>query len=270
MSREGRSQPVQPSAWHGFVGNVPANGVLPRPPVNVDRFDERRRYVPLVPVVVSGVLAPTLLFVAPPRPQSVEQDGRRSRFRAPPDPTVLNGLLASLVTAPTVTPPGPFVVPLDERRRFLSQLPPTVLHGADLIDPPAPNVVEPDDRRRRRPTPDLTIITAARFFVAPFVQPPPPIVSFVTDDRVQRRGLTAPTILRPLVVISAPTVVESVKLIGGDNHRTAFTGSDTPLMQAGGSGAVTAATGSDTHAVAFTGGDRDVTVIELHDQEGAD
>lgn len=44
MSREGRSQPVQPYVTHGFLGNTPANGVLPPPPTIVDRVDQRARY----------------------------------------------------------------------------------------------------------------------------------------------------------------------------------------------------------------------------------
>jgi hypothetical protein len=48
---------------HGFVGNTPANGVLPPPSSNTDRVDQRARYLPQPTLVMSGVLAP---FEPPP------------------------------------------------------------------------------------------------------------------------------------------------------------------------------------------------------------
>lgn len=177
MSRLGRSQPVQPSAWHGFVDPGPAAvGTVP-PRAVVVPHDPRPRqfYVPqLSPIVISGALtsfppaavlppAPVTVevprrasalnplqpiathgFVAsgvgvpgttPPASINVDRVDQRGRYRLL-DPIAISAALRSVTAAPVVLPSGPFVVPLDERRRFLATLPPTIMHGP-VSDPTA-------------------------------------------------------------------------------------------------------------------------------------
>lgn len=223
MSREGRSQPIQPFASHGFLGNVPANGTLPRVAVVVENDDRRRRTPPLQPVIISAaysafaapvVFPPEPQFVAepirakaanpvqpvvehgflgntpangttPPPAVNVDRVDQRDRYR-PLDPIALSAALLG-ITPPAVLPTGPFVVPLDERRRFLAALPATIFHGADDPDPPLPNVVEPG-RRRGLPV-DPTIISGAlASLIGPFVAPPEP--QSVEPAALQRRRLT--------------------------------------------------------------------------------
>lgn len=190
LSRDLRRQPVQPFSAHGFLGNIPANGVLPRPrPLTVvDRVDQRARFLPLPAIVLRGVLVSSGVGVpgtVPPRPVNVDRVDQRHRYR-PLDPAVFDGLLASSGPAPTVTPPGPFVVPLEERRRFLSALPPTTLRGVDDVLPPRPASVEPDDRQRRLrpPVAPQALSGAYILLLAPFVAPPAPL----SLDRVDQRG----------------------------------------------------------------------------------
>lgn len=231
MSREGRAQPIQPFASHGFLGNTPANGVLPGRVVVCENDDRRRRTPPLQPVIINGLYAtmaaptagppaPTFSILAdrpraaapiqpvvvkhgflgnappngvtPPAAVNVDRADQRGRY-GPLDPITLNGILASLNGAPTVLPAGPFVVPIDERKRFLAQLPSTVIHGADDPDPPLPNIVEPAERRRRV-TPDPLSISGAlaAFFDASFVAPPKPVV-FVPD--LPQRATLQPILL---------------------------------------------------------------------------
>lgn len=177
MAREGRAQPIQPFAAHGFLGNTPANGVLPlETVVVVPLADERARQRPTpTAVVVRGAFASTQA-VFPPEPVVVRADDRRRdtpvpqathgvddvrapqpdlvehenrRRRATPDPVAISGVLATTGAAPTVVPPGPFVVPVDERRRLLAAAPPETRRGFDDTQPPRPTVVPPEDRSRR-------------------------------------------------------------------------------------------------------------------------
>ena len=254
MSRLGRSQPVQPTVWHGFVdpGPGPVGTVPPRVqvvPLDADRhhlraappaviathgpvgapavvsppaplavpLNEKPRARPLDAIVLSGVLgftvpptaSPPASFVVPlnerrfpvvppststhgfvdsgvgvpgttpPEPVNVDRADQRDRYRALA-PIAINGVLASLAAAPpAASPPGPFVVPLEERRRFLAALPPEFSVGFDNVDPPAPSVVEPqDDRRRRRPPLDAFVARPSAAFVpaAPALPPPPFVV----------------------------------------------------------------------------------------------
>lgn len=217
MSREGRAQPVQPFATHGFVGNTPANGVLPGRIVVCENDDRRRRTPPPQPVVISGAYASvTAPVIFPPEPLVLDRADQRGRYR-PPDAISISAALASVAPPATPVPPGPYVVPVDERRRFLAQLPPAVLRGYDDADPPLPTVVEPDDRRRRRPTPDpLTFSGALATFFGPFVGPPPPIfVMQPVDTRRYRApdavwiastiGATIPFIVAPPVTVLGGT-----------------------------------------------------------------
>lgn len=219
MSREGRSQPIQPFAAHGFLGNTPANGVLPPRTVVVVEI-ERRRTLPLpatvlfgavstvtptatppAPVVVENVKqrqlaqppvtadAPYQLpngvgdpGTAPPAPLGIDRVDQRHRYR-PLDPIILSAALAGFTTAPAATPPGPFVVPLDERRRFLAQLPPTVQHGYDDTDPPLPTVVGPDDRTRKIRVPDPTVLVGPAPDTTQQAAPPAPTVVLVDGVR---------------------------------------------------------------------------------------
>ena len=78
MSRLGRSQPVQPFATHGFLGNTPANGVLPGRILVVepeDRVRQGRRRPTLQPfrgehgfvgnIPANGVLPNACLQIVP-------------------------------------------------------------------------------------------------------------------------------------------------------------------------------------------------------------
>lgn len=252
MSRIGRSQPIQPIGWHGFVdsgvgapgtGPPPVNvvplydqrqrlSVLPaivlsgafaplsdvvRPPVNIDRDDQRLRRQPLDSVVISGALAGVTGPVATPPPVNVvpfnptrqylrpgEQPfiaahgfvdsgvgapgttpppaafvplrgDQRTRY-LPLDSISISGALDSVTVAPTPAPPAPFVVPLDLRRRFLAALPPEFNVGFDDVKPVVPNVVEPD-RPRRAPLDSFTASPAAAAAATPpSVTPPAPFV----------------------------------------------------------------------------------------------
>lgn len=180
MSRLGRSQPVQPTAWHGFVDPGPGPvGTTPPQVTVVPLVDERRRQQPaLTPVVLSGVLAP--------------------------------------VSAPAVFPPAPVVVAAERQRGVFLQ--PTVAHGLDEAAPPAPTVAEPDDRRRRsRPALDPVTLSGA-FSVAPAppaAAPPPPVNvdradqrgRFKTPDPVALSGALFVTPVAPTAVPPAPFVV---------------------------------------------------------------
>jgi hypothetical protein len=107
MSREGRSQPIQPVVQHGFLGNTPANGTLPGRVIVSENDDRRRRTPPLQPIV-------------------------------------LNGLYAT-VSAPVATPPAIVVTPLVEQKRTV--FPAQVFHGTDDAPPQLPEVVEQPQRR---------------------------------------------------------------------------------------------------------------------------
>jgi hypothetical protein len=229
MSREGRAQPIQPFATHGFLGNIPPNGVLPGVVTVVDSNDDRRRKtLPLPPVILNGLYsiqqAPT---VAPPAPVNVNRDDRR---KPAPDPVAEHGFPAD-----QYLPPAPFVVPLEERRRFLAQLPPTVLRGYDNVEPPeevgAPElyVVEPDDKRRRRQTPDpISLLGVPVDQFAPFVKPPAPLIVFVPVDGRRYRppdaivigstiAATIPIVVAPPVTVLAGTdwAAEMMAYAGG-------------------------------------------------------
>jgi len=144
----------------------------------------------------------------PPAPFNVDRVDQRGRFR-PLDPNILSGILAGFVQAPAATPPGPFVVPLEERKRFLERLQPEVRRGFDDPAAPDPTVVEPDDRRRRiRPPGDPLVVSGAlaAFFVAPAVLPPRPLTVF-SDERLLRRTLQPIVLLGPFFNLITPPIV---------------------------------------------------------------
>lgn len=184
MSREGRSQPIQPFAAHGFLGNVPPNGTLPAPVVVVENDDRRRRPLPLQPTVgASAYLAvlPTAT-VFPQAPVSVEVDQRR--LRSPLlQPIVQHGGLDNGVGVPGTAPPKSFVVPLDERKRFLAALPPVSTAGFDDVAPPDPTVVEPDSRTRRIKLPETVFLVGPALDTTQQATPPAPVVVFVDGAR---------------------------------------------------------------------------------------
>jgi len=132
---------------------------------------------------------------------TVDRIDQRVRYR-PLDPVTLNGLLASLA-APTVTPAGPFVVPVEERRRFLAQLPPSILKGRDDAVPPEPEVVEPDDKRRRYRLAEPLSINGALAY--PFGLPPAPVFALGQDGRL--RLTPTPVILTGLLAFSQPVTI---------------------------------------------------------------
>lgn len=203
--------PVRPREWlrqpvvaHGFDDAAPQASQVFEPE------DRRRRYWPLPPISISGVLASFLqLFVSPPPPVVVDVPRDRGRYR-PLDPISISAALNSVTAAPAPVPPGPFVVPLEERRRFLAALPPTVTHGFEDATPQTSEVFEPEDRRRRyQPLQPLAISGVLAPFFPPFAQPPAPLVVFV--DGRNRRLVLQPIVLAgpPPESVPAPVVTES-------------------------------------------------------------
>jgi hypothetical protein len=183
MSREGRNQPIQPFSSHGFLGNVPANGVLPGQILVVDApatDDRQRKTPPLQPIVQHGFVA-NVPFVPPPEPFSLDRLDQRVRYR-PLDAILLSGALAP--QAPTViVPPVPVVVPLDERGRFRPSSRPGV-PGYEIFDlsqdpavyPPEPVVAEPA-RPRVLPLTPVALNGLLALTTAPAAAPPAPTVS---------------------------------------------------------------------------------------------
>lgn len=105
MSREGRSQPIQPRSSHGFADPGPAAvGTTPQRPTVIER--ERRRELALTPISINGLYALSLVTVTTPPPPLVVELARRREL--PLIPIAINGLYA--ITLPTVTPPPPLVV----------------------------------------------------------------------------------------------------------------------------------------------------------------
>lgn len=243
MSRLGRSQPIQPSAWHGFVDPGPGPvGTTPAKPIVVEQ--DRRRIPPLPAVAINGLYAlTTISVVVPPRPLVVPQP-ERPRSVAPlqataahgfvnpgpgpvgttpppvasvdaerrkPKPTEvisISGILAAGFVQPTVTPPGPYVITVDERRRFLAQLPPTVTRGFDVVTPPSPDVCEQEDSRRRRaPLNPIVVSGVLAPFLPPVIVPPKPV--FVVGEDGRRRRVLPPIVLFGPVavglVVAGPT-----------------------------------------------------------------
>jgi hypothetical protein len=185
MSREGRSQPIQPVAQHGFVDPGPGPvGTTPPPVTVVPLIDERRRQYPTIqPIVVSAAQ-----YVTPP-------------------------------AAPN--PPVPVIVDRADQRVRYRPLDPTVGHGFDEADPPTPTVVEPP-ARRSRPTPDPVVLTGALAGLTPvFVAPPPAVVA---TPVVPRQAPLQPVVLSgglagvvvPPTVPPPPPVVVPVETIGED------------------------------------------------------
>src|SRR4051812_48583065 len=138
MSRLGRSQPVQPFATHGFLGNTPANGTLPGRILVVEPDDRRSKTPPLQAVVVVGKFVPPVT-VTPPAPVVVDRVDQRVRFR-PLEPLVISGALLSVAPPAVTAPPAPYVIPIEERRRLLAV--PNVTVGFDDVVPPDPTLVE--------------------------------------------------------------------------------------------------------------------------------
>lgn len=137
MSREGRSQPVTPIASHGFVDPGPAPVGTTPPPATV-----------------------------------IENDDRRKRL-AVPQAIVLSGVLAGTVVTTSPSPPAPLIVPLDERGRRASLQLATVAHGYDNVVPTLPEIIESVNRQRWQAIPPLSIsgVLATSFIVA-FISPP--------------------------------------------------------------------------------------------------
>lgn len=170
-----------PIVLSGSAALVAPPGANPPPIVVVPLFDERGRRLPqLPPEATSGFVdpGPGPVGTTPPPTVNIDRVDRRPR---PPEPIALSGAQAA-TPPPAVTPPAPFVVPLEERRRLLAQLPPTVKVGYDDVQPPEPNVVDPNDGKRRRgPTPDATVLGGASSFTPPTVVPTGPYVVPLTE-----------------------------------------------------------------------------------------
>jgi hypothetical protein len=109
LSRLGRSQPVQPTAWHGWVDPGPGPvGTTPRRPLVVENDDRRRRTHPLPPVIINGAYALTIAPVVLPVPPVVVQPPDRPRTVVA-QPTATHGFAE-------IAPPRPLVVPQPDRR----------------------------------------------------------------------------------------------------------------------------------------------------------
>lgn len=231
MSRLGRSQPVQPFATHGFLGNTPANGVLPGRILVVEPEDRRsqyRRRPPLDPVVLHGFLGNV------PANGVLPLSSYAPKF-VPLDKLVVDAVSVGVARGfvDTTPPPPPVVLEIkpEDRLRQIGRRPaldPIVgKHGflgntpANGVLPPPPTVVPLiDERRRQRPTLDPTLVGAARFVAPPAtVAPQPPTV--VENDRPKIRygplaavvlngvtaGLTPPPKPPPPIVVALDQLV---------------------------------------------------------------
>ena len=138
MAREGRAY-VPPFAAHGFLGNTPANGVTPVQVYVVLPLERRR--LPLDPIVLKGPAPASAPTVSPPPSLFVLLPDRR---RLPLDPIVTRGVPDDLA------PPPILVIPPLERRRL--PLDPLIVKGAidntpPTVTPPLPVIVLVDNRR---------------------------------------------------------------------------------------------------------------------------
>jgi hypothetical protein len=244
MSRLGRSQPIQPFSSHGFLGNVPANGVLPPAPVVVER--ERRRDSAPVAISVNGLYAIQAPVSAIPNPVFVALIDERRR-RVGLDPISFSGAskVSSGVGTPGTTPPGPFVIPLDERRRFLAALPTTSSHGYDDVEPPRATVVEGDRRRPRTPDP-LQLSGVLAPFLPPFAKPPGPVVVLGEDGRLRRVRSLDPIVLSGALALFVPITAIPI-------YQLATLGGDPTLSTAGGAPGIVSQGGAPLFAT--SGGD---------------
>lgn len=207
MSREGRSQPVQPFAVHGFLDNTPANGVLP--PVTVvvveNPDDRRRKPPPPPPVVLSAALSSqTGAALAPPQAILVENETRQAQWtrRHPELPLVTRGFLGN-IPANGVLPQPLTVVPLiDERRRLLPPLPPVITSGATQEPPPPPPAVNVDrpEQRERYHRQDPVVLSAALTSQPGAATLTPPLA--VNVDRPEQRARYRA--LNPVVLLGPP------------------------------------------------------------------
>lgn len=178
-----RYLPLAPTSIVGIPADQFAPAVITPPaPFNVDRLDQRVRFLPLAPTSIAGIPVDQFSVITPPEPVNLDRADQRVRYR-PLDPISISGILAALVPSPTVTPPGPFVVPLDERRRFLAALPPEFNVGFDDVAPPDPRVVEQDDSRHRRPPLDPFTTTPGAAATTPTPATPPPPFVVPIDQR---------------------------------------------------------------------------------------
>lgn len=147
---------------------APPATVSPPLPVIVP-VDERARRPPAPPPFVSQTRDDSV----PPPPAVVEPARPRDRYRTP-DPTVLTGPLA-FDQPVTVTPPGPYVVPIEQRRRLLEAI--TVQHGFVDSDvgvpgtaPPPPTILDRVDQRvRYLPLPSLVSVSGTYAATVPVV-----------------------------------------------------------------------------------------------------
>ena len=214
LNERGRFPVIPPAtSIHGFSDPGPGPvGTTPPSATNVDRADQRVRYKPLDPIVISGVLAglPAPPPDTPPEPTVVDRGDQRNRY-LPLAPIVLSAALLGVPTTPDVPPP-PLIVPADERRRFLTFLAPQDAHGFDDIAPPPPNVSEPQ-RRRYPPLDSVTLNGELAGLAPPAATPPEPIiVEFVSARRRTPEAISISGVLAGLSITvdlpPSPTVVE--------------------------------------------------------------
>lgn len=198
-----RYRPLDPIVLSGVLAFPPPPVDTPPEAVNVDRVDQRTRRLTPDPIVISGALAsvPTPPADTPPSPLNIDRAPERIR-RQTPDPTVLSGVLA-LPPVPSAPPPGPFVVPLEERRRFLAALPPEVSVGFDDPQPPAPYVVAALERGRLIVVPSVGQHGLVLPGPGPVGTTPPPAANLDrADQRV--RYLPLPSLVLSGVLIPPP------------------------------------------------------------------
>jgi hypothetical protein len=177
VSRLGRSQPIQPFSSHGFLGNVPPNGVLPGRVVVVENDERqlRRRRLP-EPVSINGLYAISVAQTIAPPPSQFVAEPERGKARLPVPPVAVHGLLDSGVGVPGITPPASVNLDRPDRPRNVAPQP-TVDSGFDDSTPQQPEVFEPEDRRRRYwPLPSISVSGVLASFLQLFVSPPPPVV----------------------------------------------------------------------------------------------
>lgn len=208
MSREGRSQPIQPVVQHGFLGNTPANGTLPGQIIVSENDDRRRRTPPLQPVIVNGLYATVVVasVTAPPPAVVVENDRRR----LPLTPSiVLSGVLAPPTPA-TVMPPPVSIVEVDDRRKRVLAAFPEIRRGYDDAAPPLPEVVEQPPRRTFVLQP-VVVSGVLGFTVVTVTLPPKPVISFTSE---KRQAVVSPVLPTPWLKIPVtPPVTATVRTL---------------------------------------------------------
>lgn len=240
---------------------VDDSAVATRNSLVVALIDERRRRMGLDPIALSGANTVSsgvgVPGTTPPLPQSIDRSDQRVRYR-PLDPISINGLLASFAAAPPTLPPGPFVVPIDDRRRFLAALPATISHGYDDAVPPNATVVESVRPRPRTPDP-LQLSGVLAPFLPPFTMPPRPVLVIGEDGRLRRASGLDPIVLRGALALFVPVTpipIYQILSSGGTPTLNTSGGNSTSSTSGGNAGL---ATSGGTPGISTSGGTPTIT-----------